>query len=257
MRYIILTLTLLFSLSLHSQEFVIENTDIIWDINTMTIKGDVDGLSFDGKLTVQKIGYRDYHTLENESGSFALSFLTPPSKYSDKSLVSSIYISENSLKDLVKGIKKKNFSKLSMKYEKETPYVINKEVFDKKQKSEQQLQANIQKYGGVYKVKIVRSSGISFDNQFGTLYITEAGITLKTEIYSMERVSGAYAMPITNEIKEGMFSGNLGKGTILYDNFTLSINDEGTAAGLTLATDSYKQMDTTSMILVEKTSGLE
>ena len=66
MRYIILTLTLLFSLSLHSQEFVIENTDIIWDINTMTIKGDVDGLSFDGKLSVQKIGYRDYHTLENE-----------------------------------------------------------------------------------------------------------------------------------------------------------------------------------------------
>ena len=54
-----------------------------------------------------------------------------------------------------------------------------------------------------------------------------------------------------------MFTGNLGKGTLLYDNFTLSINDEGTAAGLTLATESHKQMDTTSMILVEKTSGLE
>ncbi|MDB2321763.1 hypothetical protein N9V34_02455 [Flavobacteriaceae bacterium] len=257
MKKLLFTLALIFTLVSYSQEFVIENTGIIWDVKTMTIKGDVDGLNFDGKLTVQKIGYQDYHTLENESGSFALSFLTTPSKYKDKSTVYRIYISENSLKNLVKGIKKKNFSKLSMKYEGEMSYVINKEVFDKKQKSEEQLQANIQKYGGVYKVKIVRSSGISFDNELGTLYITEAGITLKTEIYSMDRISGSYAMPFTNEIEEGMFTGNLGKGTTLYDNFTLSINDKGTAAGLTLATDSYKQMDTTSMILLEKTSGLE
>ena len=73
----------------------------------------------------------------------------------------------------------------------------------------------------------------------------------------MYRISGSYSVPISNEIEEGMFTGNLGTGTLLYDNFSLSINEDMTAAGLTLATDSYNLYDTTTMRIVEKISGLE
>ena len=255
-----------------SQVFIFDNTNLEWDFKQMSLSGDFNGLIFEGNLNKQAIntkGYsKDYYVIENDNGAFAMTYLLTPSTTREKSYISKVYISNSTLKDLTKAIKKDNFSKISMKFSGERVAILNKEIFMKKQlereekelklkAANEQLQKNIKEYGGVYKVKIYKSSGITFDNQFGKLYITEQGMTLKTEIPTMERISGSFSIPITNKIEERMFAGNLGKGTLIYDNFTLSINEDSTAAGLTLATNNYRTMDTTTLIIVEKISELQ
>ena len=255
-----------------SQVFIFDNTNLEWDLKQMSVSGDFDGLIFDGNLNKQSINIkgsiRDYYVIENNNGAFAMTYLLPPSTIREKSYISKVYVSNSTLKDLTKAIRKNKFSKVSMKFSGDRVAIFNKEILLKKQMereekelkikaANEQLQKNINEYGGVYKVKIYKSSGITFDNQFGKLYITEQGMTLKTEIPTMERISGSFSIPITNKIEEGMFAGNLGKGTLIYDNFILSINEDSTVAGLTLATNNYRTMDTTTLIIVEKISELQ
>lgn len=234
------------------QIYVFEDTDLEWNVTEMSVNGYVGQTQIDGNLTTVTIGYSKYDVVEGDFGSLALRYLTKPTSYKEKSMISNIYISSNPLKDLVKAIKKDNFSKVDIIHSGKMSYVLNKEIILKKQLAQEQLNKNIERRKGVYKVKVIRSSGISFQDEYGKLYITDVGFTLKTYIPSMDRISGSFSIPLTNKIEEGEFSGNLGSTTSLYDVFTLTINKEGTAAGLTLATDSYSVYDTTSMILIEK-----
>jgi hypothetical protein len=254
-----LLLLLFLPLITYGQIFIFEDTDLEWNLSEMTVKGQVGDVSIDGALTGLMIRNYKFNIIESPSGTFALRYFTNPSKYLEKSVVGNVYVTTNPLKDLIKAIKKDNFSKINIVYSGNKSFVINKELLIKKQLAEEkkqiakeQLNKNIQKYSGVYKVKIISSSKIRFNNEFGKLYITEAGITLTTEIPSMQRISGSYSIPPTNKIDERTFSGNLSAGTYLYDVFTLTIDESGTAAGLTLATDNYSIYDTTAMVLQEK-----
>jgi hypothetical protein len=266
----------------NSKDYIFEDTNIEWNTNDMTIKGELDNVKLDGKLSTQKIGYYDYYVLESSTGSIAFNcvFLPRGRTYS----VDAVYVSSNNLKDLAKAIKKKNFSKISMKYEKNVGYVINKELIIKEQKAKEQLKNNIQTYGGVYKVIIKESlRGTRFKNQYGELYITEVGITLKTEISSMEMISGTYKIPNPKNMwawkrykeagSKGMFAGNLDKeiapqdeysyenSSISYNSFSLSVNEDITAAVLKLIDQTVGgtrvSEDDTTMIMVEKISGLD
>ena len=234
------------------QTFVFEDTNLEWNVSEMSVSGNIGQIQINGKMSPIKIGYSEYNMVEGDFGSLALSYLTKPYSFNDKSMISNIYISSNPLKELIKAIKKNNFSKVDIIYSNSMSYVLNKEKIIKRQLAQEQLDKNIEQYNGVYKVKIIRSSGISFQNEYGKLFITEEGFTLKTDIPTMNRISGSFNIPITNKIKEGEFSGNLGSNTSLYDVFTLTVNKDVTAAGLTIATESYSVYDTTSMVLVEK-----
>jgi predicted transcriptional regulator len=234
------------------QTFVFEDTNLEWDISEMSVSGNIGKTQINGKMSPTKIGYSEYNVAEGDFGSLALMYLTKPYSFNDKSMISNIYISSNPLKELIKAIKKNNFSKVDIIYSNSMSYVLNKEIIIKRQLAQEQLDKNIEQYNGVYKVKIITSSGIRFQNEFGKLYITEEGFTLKTDIPTMDRISGSFNIPITNKIKQGEFSGNLGSNTSLYDVFTLTVNKDVTAAGLTIATESYSVYDTTSMVLIEK-----
>ncbi len=245
-------LFLFFPLLCTGQIFVFEDTDLEWNVTKMTIKGQFDQTQIDGSLSSVNIGYNKYCVVEGDFGSLAFEYRKKPSSYDESLIIENIYLSSSPLKNLIKAIMKDNFSKVDIIHSDEMIFVRNKEILLKRQLAQEQLDKNIEKHNGVFRVKIIRSSDINFTDEFGTLYITNVGFTLKTDIPSMNRISGSFSIPSTNEIEEGEFSGNLGSSTSLYDVFTLIINKTGTAVGLTLATDSYSVYDTTSMIIVEK-----
>ena len=263
-----------------SKVYIFENTKIEWNTSDMTIKGEIDNVKLDGKLSTQKIGStygNNYYVLESSTGSIAFKCVILPS--GGTSSCSEVYISSSNLKDLVKAIKKENFSKISMKYEKFVVYVINKELIIKQQKAIEQLKNNIQTYEGVYKVIIKESlRGTRFKNQYGELYISESGIKLETKIPSMERISGSYELPnpldslsyivwdTYNEAgTEGKFIGKLDnqikQGILSYEGFSLSFNEDLTSAVLKL-TDQTKggritSYDKTKINIVDKISDLD
>lgn len=244
------------------QIFTFENNNLELEISNLTISGQIDGLEFNGKLIEQKVNREKYFFLENESGTLAIKNFMLPSKYDTKMTLKNLMVTTATLKDLTKAIEKDRWKKINVLRSGAVVAINKKKFLEKKEReqelerkrlaSQKQLDENIKKYGGTYKVKIYSTSGVNLKNQYGTLYITEQGFTLKTKVTSIERVSGSFGIPISNKVEEGVFSGNLGKGTLVYDNFTLSINKDLTAAGLTLATDSYSVSTTTTIIIEEK-----
>jgi hypothetical protein len=235
-----------------SQIWTIENENIKYDNKNKTIKGEIGGISFDGQLVSMTIGYEAYYILENSLGTIAFNQRGGGVWSKEKDYLTEFYVAANPSDKLIKAIKTKRFSKLDLKVSEEKVTILNVELLKKKDVAQKQLDSNISIHKGLYKVQILTSSGIKLTNQFGKLYITDAGITLKTEIATMTRVSGSYELPFNYKVEEGTLYGNLASGTLLYDIFVLSINEEGTAAGLTLANDRFTVYDTTTMVLLEK-----
>ncbi len=235
-----------------SQIWIIENENIEFNSENNTIKGKIGGISFDGQLALTTIGYKEFYVLGNSTGTIA--FRTVGALYTtrEKENLYDFYVTANTSDKLIKAIKTKRFTKLDLKVNEEKVAILNAELVKKKAVAQMQLDSNINKYKGLYKVQIISSSGVRFTEQFGQLYITDQGITLKTEIASMKRISGSYELPFTNKVDEGTLYGNLASGTPLYDIFVLSINEKGTSAGLTLANDRFTVYDTTTLVLLEK-----
>ena len=78
---------------------------------------------------------------------------------------------------------------------------------------------------GVYKIEILKHRGLDYKNSntFGKLYVTEAGITVESEIPSLALLRGSYDKKNTN-LEKGRFTCNVSKG--YGDIFSLSLNME-------------------------------
>ena len=122
---------------------------------------------------------------------------------------------------------------------------------EKKANAEIRLKENKDKLIGSYTIKIITESKIRFNDEFGKLIITDTGMTMTSEIPSIERVSGSFSVPFTNKVDDNTLYGNLSKGFPIYDTFVISVNSSGSAAGITLASDSG-MFDTTTIVIQEK-----
>lgn len=85
---------------------------------------------------------------------------------------------------------------------------------------------------GVYKIKILKHRNLDYKNTetYGKIIITEVGITVETEIPSVNLLRGSY-MKGDTDLDNGKFLCKVSKG--YGENFSLSLNKEKTVGGLT------------------------
>ena len=101
---------------------------------------------------------------------------------------------------------------------------------------------------GIYKIKILKHRNLDYKNTetYGKLYITEVGITIETEIPSLDLLRGSYDKGNT-DLEKGVFSCNISKG--YGDLFSISLNKENKVGGLT--TISGRNSTTTIFTIVD------
>ena len=134
-------------------------------------------------------------------------------------------------------------------------YVIKKKIESEKIKQEQKIKADKfdkelaeSDYLKTYKIKIYKHGTIDYSkvDTFGTLMITEQGITVRTEIPSLGLLRSSWDKT-ASDIKDRNFVCNVTNG---YGDFlSLNINTEQTAGGLTVM--SGKRSETTTFLVVE------
>ena len=103
--------------------------------------------------------------------------------------------------------------------------ITEKEVKDKEAELKFDSEIASSPLLGVYKIEILKHRGLDYKNSntFGKLYVTEAGITVESEIPSLALLRGSYDKKNTN-LEKGRFTCNVSKG--YGDIFSLSLNME-------------------------------
>ena len=101
-------------------------------------------------------------------------------------------------------------------------------------------------YVGVYKIKILNHRNLNYADldYTGKIIITEVGITIETDIPSIDLVRGSYNVDMSDEVSNGRFVCDITKG--FGEFFSLSLNtDNGVGAftsmgGSTRTTTTFK-----------------
>ncbi|MDC1433946.1 hypothetical protein N8147_00170 [Flavobacteriaceae bacterium] len=123
-----------------------------------------------------------------------------------------------------------------------------KEIEDLKKKSEMEFDSKISNsdYLGVYKIKILKHRKLDYKNTdtFGKMIITEVGITIETDIPSVNLLRGSYVKDKV-DLEKGTFLCNISKG--YGDFFSLSFGKEKSFGGLTT---SNGRINTTTIFKV-------
>lgn len=127
---------------------------------------------------------------------------------------------------------------------------LMKDMIDKKNKSTEDFNAQISqnRFLGNYKIKIIKHRNISYSESevYGKLIVTEEGITIETEIPSLDLMRGNYDKEYT-KVDKGMFFCNISKG--YGDTFTLTFNEDKTVGGITTTNGNNNTI--TSFVIIE------
>lgn len=101
---------------------------------------------------------------------------------------------------------------------------------------------------GVYKIKILKHGAIDYKNLNGTgqIYITSAGVTIKTDIPSISLIRGTYMFEKSN-LSESDLTCSMSKG--YGDAFTLTMNKEGNVGAFSIL--SSLGVKTTTFLIIE------
>ena len=88
---------------------------------------------------------------------------------------------------------------------------------------------------GVYDIKILTYRNIDYSNldYNGKIIITEEGITIQTDLPTLDLLRGSYNPDISDEVNKGRFVCNISKG--YGDFFITSINNEGKVGAVTVS----------------------
>lgn len=109
-----------------------------------------------------------------------------------------------------------------------------RETFKKRNQSIIEFDSKIKEseFLGIYKIKILKHRNLDYKDvdTFGKIIITEVGITVETDIPSLDLLRGNYIKG-TTDLDKGRFSCNVSKG--YGDMFSLSLNKESSVGGLT------------------------
>ena len=152
-----------------------------------------------------------------------------------------IDILKGEYKDIIKGFNKgrKYGKKIQVIYS-SLPSSLPKDDFDLmsekqyaklKEKEEFSNVISQSGYVGIYNVKILNHRNLNYSDldYNGKITITEAGITIQTDIPSVSLVRGSYNIRMSDEVNKGRFVCDISKG--YGDFFTLIVNkDRGSGA---------------------------
>lgn len=152
-------------------------------------------------------------------------------------------------KDVVKGFKKdRNYGKKIEIIYSSLPSSSNRnqdfDLMSEKQFAELKKKEEFSKvikesgYIGIYNIKILnhRNDNYSKLDYNGKITITEVGITIQTDIPTVDLIRGSYNPDMSDEVNKGMFVCDV---TVGYDDFfSLSINKDRGVGGLTISSGS-------------------
>ena len=154
-----------------------------------------------------------------------------------------IDVLKGSYKDVLKGFNKgrKYSKKIEIIYS-SLPSVSTKEDFDlitdkqlKKLQLEQEFAKAIKEsgYEGIYNIKILKHRNLDYKglDYFGKIYITDVGITIKTDIPTVDELRGSYNIEMSDEVSKGSFTCEITKG--YGDFFSININKESGVGAFT------------------------
>lgn len=233
MKKILLPLFLMSFIITYSQKFYdASNSEYFIDYSKNSVKLKFKNFLIQGKFQeVKDKLYENYLVVEgNENRHYVLQC------YLSKSAFYGIDVVEGNLDDVINEVKKgreyKNvkvlFTNLPSYSKMKDLKLISEAERDReliKIKEKEKFTKELSESGleGVYKIKILKHGGIDYKilNETGQLFITSAGITLKTDIPSISLLRGSYIVN-RSEVSKSQFSCNLNKG--FGDAFTLVIN---------------------------------
>ena len=119
---------------------------------------------------------------------------------------------------------------------------------EKKKEEEFKIKLTESNMEGVYKIKILKHRNLDFKttDTFGKIIITDIGITIETEIPSLDLLRSSYNVSLSDP-SERSFVCNINKG--YGDFFSLKINENKTVGGLTVMNGGNST--TTTFMIVE------
>lgn len=146
-------------------------------------------------------------------------------------------------KDVLKGFNKgrKYSKKLELVYS-SLPSSSPKNDFElitekklKEKQEEQEFAKAIKEsgYEGIYNIKILKHRNLDYKglDYFGKIYITDVGITIKTDIPTVDELRGSYNIEMSDEVSKGSFTCEITKG--YGDFFSININKESGVGAFT------------------------
>ena len=266
-------LLLLISQSLFSQiKYLEKDLDSYLNFTNNTAKLSYEGYSIEGTFTVEKINYYNWLIIREEAKVWVLQY------YGEESM-KGLDILRGDYKTVLKGLKKGNFkyNKCEVLYSdyplRDNFYFVGEE---RKAQLEDELQRTAErqkqialikqererkaakfdseiansKFLGVYKIKISKHRNLDYSDSdvFGTIYISENGLTIKTELPSRDLLRGGYVKE-NSDVQEGEFFCRVNRGSSYIDSFVCIIGQSKTAGAFT--TTSGRNTTTTTFRILD------
>lgn len=256
-RNLVFTLSIISFNIIYSQKYFNEkDLDSYIDYTTKSINLTIDGNKVEGVFTKMKgKDYYEYLVVKGNNNIHLVMKILTNDRFYGYDVIKGDY--NLFLKEFKKGRKYKKtevlYSNLpSQKIDYELNFISESTV---KRKMEQKLaeesflndfkQSDIE---GVYKIKIFKHRNLDYKNvdTFGKIIITDVGVTIQTEIPSLNLIRGSHNKSSSKPL-EGSFICNINKG--YGDFFSLKINEDKTVGGLTVM--NGRNATTTTFMIID------
>lgn len=256
MKKVFLLISIISINIIYSQKYFNEDDlDSYIDYTTNTINLTLEGNKVEGVFTKMKgKDYYDYLVAKGNNNTHLVMKILTNDRFYGYEVLKGDY--EVFLKEFNKGRKYKKtevlFSNISEKLNYDLNFVSESSVkrMMEKKLSEESFSKNFKESNmeGVYKIKIFKHRNLDYKNvdTFGKIIITEVGITIETEIPSLDLIRSSYNKSSSKPL-ERQFVCNINKG--YGDFFSLTINEDKTVGGLTVM--NGRNSTTTTFMIVE------
>jgi len=276
-KVVLLTFFLaLFIDNIYSQRFINNKINSTIDLSNMTMKVTIDSFHFDGGIEEVSSSalYGTYHIIQGISNQLIIQFAIDFSSNPRNNYLKKCYVVDGSINEVKKKFIKNGTDKLRIIFnadDNQLKYIIQRyfgewiseaklleEELKKKEKVRKDSIAaakydsitQLDKYLGVYDVKIMRSDGISYDtyDEIGKVYITEVGITFKSQIPSIDLVRGShFRLSKYSKADDGDFHCKINKG--YGEEMIFSIRPDFSAGSMGIIKRSGSFTNTTFVVL--------
>ena len=252
MKKILFTLTLIFTLNSFSQVvYDRNNQDFFINYDTNKLNLNYEGTMINGSF--QELKGSDYYTYIVANGGDYHLIMKKFTSYE----FYGIDLLKGEYKDVLKGFKKnrKYGKKVEVVYS-SLPSSEPKEDFDLISEKQLEKIKKIENYGssvkesgyiGIYNIKIIKHRNLDFNKEdyFGKIYVSEDGVTIETEIPTVDLLRGSYDVDMSGDAAEGRFICNINKG--FGDYFSISINKKSGVGAFTKVNGSISTTTTFSI----------
>tara|TARA_B110000240_G_C13387293_1_gene405210 strand:+ start:99 stop:929 length:831 start_codon:yes stop_codon:yes gene_type:complete len=259
MKTIFKLLIILISTSCFSQILEDKTTNSVFDISKMNFETVINNETISGIIYEDNVKNNRFFVLENKEKTLIIRFRDKHSIENCMGMISTktipwdfqindIYYLNESLRTIKKKIKKDQFEGLNslnllFSSNKFGEVWVVKKYGEKKEKEmeiergkekEYDEKTELENYIGVYKIRITKTGSYKMNyDSFGTLIVTESGITIETEIPSIDLLRSTHdKTSLSNKPSKGSFWCKVSSKSYL-DGMMVVINDSKSVGSFT------------------------